>query len=76
MSRLFTNITTNIPLYPEWIAYLKDRRPSTWQTRAEFCLKKDSRDWAPFTLRFFICAACKSYLPKKQRDFWKCLWEQ
>jgi pimeloyl-ACP methyl ester carboxylesterase len=26
MSRLFMNITTNIPLYPGWIAYLKDRQ--------------------------------------------------
>jgi pimeloyl-ACP methyl ester carboxylesterase len=29
MSRLFMNITTNIPRYPEWIAYLKDRQPKT-----------------------------------------------
>jgi pimeloyl-ACP methyl ester carboxylesterase len=29
MSRLFMNITTNIPLYPEWIAYLKERQPKT-----------------------------------------------
>jgi pimeloyl-ACP methyl ester carboxylesterase len=27
MSRLFMNITTNIPHYPEWTAYLKDRQP-------------------------------------------------
>lgn len=29
MSRLFMNITTNIPHYPEWAAYLKDRQPKT-----------------------------------------------
>jgi pimeloyl-ACP methyl ester carboxylesterase len=29
MSRLFMNITTNIPRYPEWMAYLKDRQPKT-----------------------------------------------
>jgi len=29
MSRLFMNITTNIPLYPEWIAYLKEQQPKT-----------------------------------------------
>jgi pimeloyl-ACP methyl ester carboxylesterase len=29
MSRLFMNITTNIPRYPEWTAYLKDRQPKT-----------------------------------------------
>ena len=29
MSRLFMNITMNIPLYPEWVAYLKDRQPKT-----------------------------------------------
>ncbi len=29
MSRLFMNITTNIPLYPEWIGYLKERQPKT-----------------------------------------------
>ena len=29
MSRLFMNITTNIPHYPEWTAYLKDRQPKT-----------------------------------------------
>jgi len=29
MSRLFMNISTNIPHYPEWIAYLKDRQPKT-----------------------------------------------
>jgi pimeloyl-ACP methyl ester carboxylesterase len=29
MSRLFMNITTNIPLYPEWAAYLKDLQPKT-----------------------------------------------
>jgi pimeloyl-ACP methyl ester carboxylesterase len=29
MSRLFVNLTTNIPHYPEWAAYLKDRQPKT-----------------------------------------------
>jgi hypothetical protein len=29
MSRLFMNITTNIPHYPQWMAYLKDRQPKT-----------------------------------------------
>jgi pimeloyl-ACP methyl ester carboxylesterase len=29
MSRLFMDITTNIPRYPEWSAYLKDRQPKT-----------------------------------------------
>ena len=29
MSRLFMNLTTNIQYYPEWTAYLKDRRPKT-----------------------------------------------
>jgi pimeloyl-ACP methyl ester carboxylesterase len=29
MSRLFMNLTTNLPHYPEWIAYLKDRQPKT-----------------------------------------------
>jgi len=29
MSRLFMNISTNIPHYPEWTAYLKDRQPKT-----------------------------------------------
>jgi pimeloyl-ACP methyl ester carboxylesterase len=29
MSRLFMNITTNIPHYAEWAAYLKDRQPKT-----------------------------------------------
>jgi pimeloyl-ACP methyl ester carboxylesterase len=29
MSRLFMNITTNIPHYPEWVAYLKERQPKT-----------------------------------------------
>jgi pimeloyl-ACP methyl ester carboxylesterase len=29
MSRLFMNLTTNIQLYPEWTAYLKDRQPKT-----------------------------------------------
>jgi pimeloyl-ACP methyl ester carboxylesterase len=29
MSRLFMNITTNIPLYSKWIDYLKDRQPKT-----------------------------------------------
>jgi pimeloyl-ACP methyl ester carboxylesterase len=27
MSRLFMTLATNIPLYPEWTAYLKDRQP-------------------------------------------------
>lgn len=27
MSRLFMNVTTNIPHYPKWHAYLKDRQP-------------------------------------------------
>ena len=29
MSRLFMNITTNIPRYPEWAAYLTDQQPET-----------------------------------------------
>jgi pimeloyl-ACP methyl ester carboxylesterase len=29
MSRLFMNIATNIPLYPEWTTYLKQRQPKT-----------------------------------------------
>jgi pimeloyl-ACP methyl ester carboxylesterase len=29
MSRLFMNLATNIPHYPEWAAYLKDRQPKT-----------------------------------------------
>jgi pimeloyl-ACP methyl ester carboxylesterase len=29
MSRLFMNLSTNIPPYPEWTAYLKDRQPKT-----------------------------------------------
>jgi pimeloyl-ACP methyl ester carboxylesterase len=29
MARLFMNLTTNIPHYPEWNAYLKDRQPKT-----------------------------------------------
>jgi pimeloyl-ACP methyl ester carboxylesterase len=29
MSRLFMNLSTNIPHYPEWIAYLKARQPKT-----------------------------------------------
>jgi pimeloyl-ACP methyl ester carboxylesterase len=29
MSRLFMNLATNIPHYPEWNAYLKDRQPKT-----------------------------------------------
>ena len=29
MSRLFMNVTTNIPHYPEWIAYLKSRQPKS-----------------------------------------------
>jgi pimeloyl-ACP methyl ester carboxylesterase len=29
MSRLFMNIATNIPLYPQWLAYLKERQPRT-----------------------------------------------
>jgi pimeloyl-ACP methyl ester carboxylesterase len=29
MSRLFMNLSTNIPRYPEWITYLKDRQPKT-----------------------------------------------
>jgi len=29
MSRLFMNLATNIPHYPEWVAYLKDRQPKT-----------------------------------------------
>ena len=29
MSRLFMNISTNIDLYPEWTAYLKDWQPKT-----------------------------------------------
>jgi pimeloyl-ACP methyl ester carboxylesterase len=29
MSRLFMNVTTNIPHYPEWIAYLKSWRPKS-----------------------------------------------
>jgi pimeloyl-ACP methyl ester carboxylesterase len=29
MSRLFMNLSTNIQLYPQWTAYLKDRQPKT-----------------------------------------------
>jgi pimeloyl-ACP methyl ester carboxylesterase len=29
MSRLFMNVTTNIPHYPEWKAYLRDRQPKS-----------------------------------------------
>jgi pimeloyl-ACP methyl ester carboxylesterase len=29
MSRLFMTLATNIPHYPEWTAYLKDRQPKT-----------------------------------------------
>ena len=29
MSRFFMNIATNIPHYPQWAAYLKDRQPKT-----------------------------------------------
>jgi len=29
MSRLFMNLATNIPHYPGWNAYLKDRQPKT-----------------------------------------------
>jgi pimeloyl-ACP methyl ester carboxylesterase len=29
MSRLFMTLATNIPLYPQWTAYLKDRQPTT-----------------------------------------------
>jgi pimeloyl-ACP methyl ester carboxylesterase len=29
MSRFFMDISTNIPLYPEWAAYLKERQPKT-----------------------------------------------
>jgi len=29
MSRLFMTLATNIPLYPQWAAYLKDRQPKT-----------------------------------------------
>jgi len=29
MSRLFMNLTTNIPRYTEWVAYLKARQPKT-----------------------------------------------
>jgi pimeloyl-ACP methyl ester carboxylesterase len=29
MSRLFMTLATNIPLYPQWTAYLKDRQPKT-----------------------------------------------
>jgi pimeloyl-ACP methyl ester carboxylesterase len=29
MSRFFMNIATNIPHYPKWTAYLKDRQPKT-----------------------------------------------
>src|SRR5262249_19066525 len=29
MSRLFMNLSTNVPHYPEWKAYLKDRQPRT-----------------------------------------------
>lgn len=29
MSRLFMNLTTNIPHYPEWTNYLKERQPKT-----------------------------------------------
>jgi len=29
MSRLFMNVTANIPHYPEWKAYLKDRQPKS-----------------------------------------------
>jgi pimeloyl-ACP methyl ester carboxylesterase len=50
MSRLFMNLATNIPHYPEWNAYLKDRQPNTlivwgrndpliWPAAAEFVKK-------------------------------------
>src|SRR6516225_5006281 len=50
MSRLFMNLTTNIPHYPEWNAYLKDWQPKTlivwgrndplsWPAAAEFVKK-------------------------------------
>jgi len=50
MSRLFMNLATNIPHYPEWNAYLKDRQPKTlivwgrndpliWPAAAEFVKK-------------------------------------
>jgi pimeloyl-ACP methyl ester carboxylesterase len=29
MSRLFMNVTSNIPHYPEWSAYLRDRQPKS-----------------------------------------------
>jgi len=29
MSRLFMTLATNIQLYPQWVAYLKDRQPKT-----------------------------------------------
>ena len=29
MSRLFMKVSTNIPHFPEWTAYLKDRQPKT-----------------------------------------------
>jgi pimeloyl-ACP methyl ester carboxylesterase len=29
MSRLFMTLATNIPLYPQWTAYLKERQPRT-----------------------------------------------
>ena len=29
MSRLFMNLATNVQLYPEWTAYLKERQPKT-----------------------------------------------
>lgn len=29
MSRLFMNVSTNIPRYPEWAAFLKERQPKT-----------------------------------------------
>jgi len=29
MSKLFMTLATNIPLYPQWTAYLKDRQPKT-----------------------------------------------
>jgi len=50
MSRLFMNLATNIPHYPEWNAYLKDQQPKTlivwgrndpliWPAAAEFVKK-------------------------------------
>src|SRR5262249_40946970 len=29
MSRLFMNLTTNIPHYPEWVGYLNNQQPKT-----------------------------------------------